>query len=238
MQRKSFTWSGSSSHKDERADESLSEPSAETQRQIRAAACQVASLIVFDDRYEAAVALPAAMFCNISTRYARAISFVSDASENDEVAAMMNQISHSANTPVNIMRHLLRAEFDINSACKETILRTNSLASKSFGLYSRVICRDYVCSHVLPLVRDIFESCNSLEINPDILCRQPEVLALPELQRSDAVIDAISRNSVELARCVSNIIVRMSSPAALLDLPLPIISILKFVGELSSEIHL
>ena len=69
MLRKKFSGSGSD-HKEERAGESPLEPSVDSQKHIKAAACQIASLIVFDDRY------------------ARAISFVSDPSENDEVATM------------------------------------------------------------------------------------------------------------------------------------------------------
>jgi hypothetical protein len=219
MLRKKFSGSGGD-HKEERAGESPLEPSVDNQKLIKASACQIASLIVFDDRY------------------ARAISFVSDPSENDEVATMLNQIAYAAQTPVNLLKLLVRAEFDINASSKDTILRTNSLASKSFGLYGRVICRDYVCSHVLPLVRDIVQSSDSLEINPDLLCRQPEVLSLPEEERAAAIRGSIARNSIGLARCVSTIIAGLSSPAALIALPPSIISILKFVGHLSSEINL
>ncbi len=111
------------------------------------------------------VALPTAHFCNNLTRYARAVSFVSDPSENDEVASMLNQIAVAARTPVTLMKLLLRAEFDANASSKDTILRTNSLASKGFGLYGRVVCKNYVCSHVLPLVRAALPSmhfCNTL----------------------------------------------------------------------------
>ncbi len=76
---------------------------------------------------------------------------------------MLNQIAIAAHTPVTLTKLLLRAEFDANASSKDTILRTNSLASKSFGLYGRVICRNYVCSHVLPLVRAALQTtrfCN------------------------------------------------------------------------------
>lgn len=190
------------------------------QKKIKAAASRVASLISFDDRY------------------ARAIAFVSDASENDEVASMLMQVGHASKTPVNLIKWLVRAEFDINAASKETILRTNSLASKSFGLYARVICRKYVCSHVLPVVRDIIQNSNSLEINPDVLMKQPSILQLPEDQRDAAVRDAIALNSALLARYVSSVIEGLSSPAALLALPPFIISIFKFVGAMSTEINM
>jgi hypothetical protein len=64
------------------------------------------------------------------------------------------------------------------------------------------------------------------------------VLALPEDQRPAVVRDFIARNSLHLAQCASSIIGGLSSPAALADLPPPIVSLLKFVGRLSSEINL
>ena len=122
----------------------------------------------------------------------------------------------------------------MNLHSKDTILRNNSLASKCFGIYARIACRGYVCSHVLPLIRSIVSSSDSLEINPDLLSRQSHITALPEADRAAAVAAAVARNSLELARCVSNVIDGLSSPAALLDLPPSVVIILKFVGELSS----
>jgi hypothetical protein len=208
-----FSWSGASSSDDDPATTRADDAS----RQIQAAAGQLASLIVFDPRYP------------------RSIAFVSDAAENDEVASMLMQVADASRTPVQLIRLLVRAEFDMNVYSKETILRTNSLASKCFGIYARIVCRHYVCSHVLPIIHGIISSTDALEINPDLLSKQSHILALPESERAAAVADAIARNSIELARCVSSVIEGLSSPAALLDLPPSVLIILKFVGELSSE---
>ena len=128
-----FSWSGASSSDDDPATTRADDAS----RQIQAAAGQLASLIVFDPRYP------------------RSIAFVSDAAENDEVASMLMQVADASRTPVQLIRLLVRAEFDMNVYSKETILRTNSLASKCFGIYARIVCRHYVCSHVLPIIRGI-----------------------------------------------------------------------------------
>ena len=216
MHRHNLTWHSSS----DCADQSPDEPSAETLQQIKAAAHQVASFIVSDDRYT------------------RAIAFVSDASENDEVASMLIQVARSAQVSVQLIKLLVRAEFDSNAVSKETILRTNSLASKSFGIFARGICRTYLCSHVLPLIQDIIESTGSLEINADLLQKQPQFLALPADERAAAISDTIANNANELASCVSRVIDGLSSPAALKALPPPVISVFKFVGEMSSEINM
>jgi hypothetical protein len=216
MHRQNLTWHGVGPISG--ADQSHDETSSETQQQINAAASQVAGLIVSDDRY------------------VRAIAFVSDPSESDEVASMLMQVTRDAHAEVNTIKLLVRAEFDLHSASKDTILRTNSLASKTFGTFARSVCRNYVCTHVMPIVREVIQSSDSLEINPDVLCKQPHILSLADDERPAAVRDAISRNATELARCVSSVIDCLSSPAALAALPPPVVSILKFVGEMSSEI--
>ena len=216
MHRHNWTWHSSS----DCADQAPDEPPAETQQQIKAAALQVASFIVSDDRY------------------VRAIAFVSDASENDEVASMLIQVASNSHASVNLIKLLIRAEFDLNAVSKDTILRTNSLASKGFGIFARGVCRSYVCTHVLPIVRDIIQGSDCLEINADLLCKQSHILALPEDERAAAISDAIARNANELASCVSRVIDGLSSPEALRALPSPVVSILKYVGEMSSEIKM
>ena len=202
------------------AAESRDKLSAPTQRRVKQAACHIASLLVLD------------------SRYAKAVAFVSDTSENDEIASMLMQIANQSRTQVQLIKLLIRAEFDANTASKETILRTNSLASKSFGLYARQICKHYVSSHLLSGIRDVVQSPDSLEINPDAVSRQAHIVALPEEERASAIQDAVTHNSSELARCVSQVIEGMSSAAATQSLPPSVVAILKFVGELCDQLRM
>ncbi len=86
---RNFSWNGSSTALGA-ADVAQKEPSADLQRQTQAAAGQLASLIVFD------------------ARYPRAIAFVSDASENDELASMLMQVADASRTPVQMIRVLVQ----------------------------------------------------------------------------------------------------------------------------------
>eukprot|EP01087_Luapelamoeba_hula_P024552 TRINITY_DN9397_c0_g1_i2.p1 TRINITY_DN9397_c0_g1~~TRINITY_DN9397_c0_g1_i2.p1 ORF type:complete len:298 (-),score=29.92 TRINITY_DN9397_c0_g1_i2:240-1133(-) len=99
----------------------------------------------------------------ISKEFGRVV----DQSEIDALTRALINVSIPAGSTLNMIAAVLEGEFETNCKDPGSIMRSNCLASKLTGVFSRMRCADYLSKAVGPIVEEVMsdEAC-SLEIDP------------------------------------------------------------------------
>mmetsp|Transcript_9613 Transcript_9613/g.14193 ORF Transcript_9613/g.14193 Transcript_9613/m.14193 type:complete len:798 (+) Transcript_9613:69-2462(+) len=163
-------------------------------------------------------------------RYAEALSeVVSSPDDCGFLAKEYLKFTDIAGTSLNLAKHLISFELNKYKATPQSIFRSNSFPTKLLGNYTKLVGKQYLKVLLGPLLDDLIDENQSLEIDINKVRRDSNIKN-PE--------EEVEKNLKHLQLWCDKFLDRMMSPEMINKIPLEVFFVCRAISEVADALEL